>query len=222
METDLFSKKLSEEIYTILKERYSLTYKKREKFYLNNEKLSTADILNRYGNDTVTISQLNSMTNEEKKIYEFLNRGKQSRTLSRKLMLHIYLFKVINEDTKLKLPVIETNYLRNHHYDSLTSRIKINQNIKVYKQYKPFLDDLYKIKYRQTTEISTQTFEFQSYLKPLWKTQQSKPFNKESNSNKKKSLKPIDINKSNVVYSAYDLRQCRYLRVKNKEDETVF
>ena len=176
------------EICLLLKNRNTRKNELREKFYSRNENLDNINLLSRYGKNSSSISDLNGMTSLEKRMHELLRN-------------------LIADDKTLTVAIVDKK--------SLNENIIINKkDIRVYKEHIPVLYDSYRIKHRPLAEVSTQTYDYGTKLKPLWKTHTS--FRRPEN----KSKEAFGLKSYNETYSAYDLRFSRYLRIKQENNSS--
>ena len=91
-----------------------------------------------------------------------------------------------------------------YYYDPCKSKTRKNKDVKVYQEYNPILKEFYKLKYSPKNDQATQTYDFNMYFQPIWKT------NAKIGHNQNILLKPYT-----ETYNAYDLRFSRYLRTKD-------
>ena len=179
----------NKEIYLLLKKRNTLDYELRQEFYSKNENLDNIDLWTRYGKKSSSISNLKGMTSLEKRIHEFLGN-------------------LIADDKKLTVAIVDKKSLNKE-------LIRKKKDFRVYREHTPFLYDSYRIKYRPIAEASTQTFDYGTQLKPLWKTHTS--FRREQTNNKN----DFGLKYYKETCNAYDFRFSRYLRIK-KENNDLF
>lgn len=164
-------------------------WKYKSRFYSKTEDLENVDLLSRYGNDSSSIADVKGMINLEKRIHGFLGT-------------------LIADDEKLTVAVVDKK-------SNKSQFISKKKDIRVHRLYQPFLYSLYeKSKSLSLFDASTQTYDYGTCLKPLWKTH-----TKFKNTMIDKKKQTFGLESYNKNYDANDLRFSRYLRIK-QEPET--